>query len=74
AIKGHTDSGQFRAIQKAGAYALDNYTSLINLNKERYSRRFDLLVNVLNDVGFEATKTKAGFYSYVKIPKGVKNG
>lgn len=73
AIKGHTDSGQFRAIQKAGAYALDNY-DLIDLNKERYSRRFDLLVNVLKQVGFDAKKPDAGFYSYVNIPKGVKDG
>jgi LL-diaminopimelate aminotransferase len=73
AIKGHTDSGQFRAIQKAGAYALDNY-DLIDLNKERYSRRFDLLVNVLEQVGFDAKKPDAGFYSYVNIPKGVKDG
>lgn len=73
AIKGHTDSGQFRAIQKAGAYALDNY-DLIDLNKKRYSRRFDLLVDVLKQVGFDAKKPDAGFYSYVNIPKGIKNG
>ena len=24
-VKGHTDSGQFRAIQKSGAYALNNF-------------------------------------------------
>ncbi|WP_270658863.1 LL-diaminopimelate aminotransferase [Paraclostridium bifermentans] len=74
AIKGHTDSGQFRAIQKSGAYALDNYHNLINLNKERYARRFDLLVDVLNQVGFKTNKPEAGFYSYVKMPKGIKDG
>ncbi|RDY23512.1 LL-diaminopimelate aminotransferase [Romboutsia maritimum] len=72
-IKGHTDSGQFRAIQKAGAYALDNYY-LTDINRERYSRRFNLLVEVLEEVGFKAKKPKAGFYCYVPIPKGVKKG
>lgn len=72
-VKGHTDSGQFRAIQKAGAYALDNY-NLISENKERYLRRFKLLVNVLNEIGFNAEIPKGGFYSYVKSPIGIKNG
>ena len=69
-IKGHTDSGQFIPIQKAATFALDNYESLIDENIKRYSRRFDLLVNVLKDVGFKAFKPKAGFYVYVSIPKG----
>lgn len=73
AVKGHTDSGQFRAIQKAGAYALDNYT-LINDNIDRYSRRFDLLVSVLNEVGFKCDKPKGSFYAYVPAPSGVENG
>ena len=69
-IKGHTDSGQFIPIQKAATFALDNYENLINENIKRYSRRFDLLVNVLKDVGFKAFKPNAGFYVYVSIPKG----
>lgn len=72
-IKGHTDSGQFRAIQKAGAYALDNY-NLTDINCERYSRRLDLLNNVLSEIGFKSSKPKAGFYIYVPIPIGIKNG
>lgn len=42
-IKDNTDSGQFRAIQLAGAYAL-NHPELTAANCRRYSRRFDLLV------------------------------
>lgn len=72
-IKGHTDSGQFRAIQKAGAYALDNY-SLINDNIDRYSRRFNLLIDVLRNVGFKCSKPKGSFYAYVPAPIGVKDG
>ena len=72
-IKSNTDSGQFRAIQKAGVFALDNY-HLVDINRERYSRRLDLLTEALKEVGFEATKPKAGFYIYVPIPKGIKEG
>ena len=69
-VKGHTDSGQFIPIQKAAAFALDNYEELIDENIKRYSRRFDLLVDVLRKVGFKVSKPDAGFYVYVPIPKG----
>lgn len=69
-IKGHTDSGQFIPIQKASSFALDNYKNLIEENVTRYSRRFDMLVEVLRNVGFEVSKPRGGFYLYVAIPKG----
>ena len=69
-IKGHTDSGQFISIQKADSFALDNYEKLIEENIERYSRRFDLLIDVLRKVGFKVEKPKGGFYVYLPIPKG----
>ncbi|CEN80316.1 LL-diaminopimelate aminotransferase [Paraclostridium sordellii] len=72
AVKGHTDSGQFRAIQKAGAYALDN-CDLIEANKSRYYRRFLLLTKALKEIGFKAEIPKGGFYCYVPIPIGIKN-
>lgn len=72
-IKDNTDSGQFRAIQKAGVYAL-NHPELTRINCERYSRRFDLLVPVLKEIGFEVEKPKASFYCYVRAPKGTRTG
>ncbi|MEG1310583.1 MAG: LL-diaminopimelate aminotransferase [Romboutsia sp.] len=71
-MKSHADSGQFRPIQLAGAYALDHY-SLIDSNIDRYSRRLNLLTKTLREVGFDAKKPKGGFYIYVPIPKKVKN-
>ncbi|MGE5606502.1 MAG: LL-diaminopimelate aminotransferase [Bacteroidota bacterium] len=68
-IKDNTDSGQFRAIQKAGIYALD-HPELTQVNCERYSRRFEMLIPVLQEVGFDAAKPKASFYCYVRAPKG----
>lgn len=73
AVKDNTDSGQFRAIQKAGIYALES-TWITEKNIEKYSRRLDLLVNALKNVGFNCKKPKGTFYCYVKIPYGTKNG
>lgn len=72
-IKDNTDSGQFRAIQKAGVYAL-SHTELTETICEKYSRRFDLLVPALNELGFHAKKPKGSFYCYVEKPMGAKNG
>ncbi|MFW5971941.1 MAG: LL-diaminopimelate aminotransferase [Bacillota bacterium] len=72
-VKDNTDSGQFRAIQKAGVYALD-HTELIDINRERYSRRFDMLVEKLKEVGFDAKKPEGSFYCYVKMPVGTEDG
>lgn len=72
-VKDNTDSGQFRAIQKAAIAAL-NHTEITDRTVEKYSRRFDLLVAALNDLGFNAQKPKGSFYCYVKSPAGTKNG
>lgn len=72
-VKDNTDSGQFRAIQKAGIEALKN-DALMHVNGERYSRRFDSLVDALNRVGFKAKKPRATFYAYVKSPVGAMGG
>ena len=72
-VKDNTDSGQFRAIQKAGIQALRN-TEITGRTIAKYSRRFDFLVDALNEVGFEAKKPKGSFYCYVKAPAGTGNG
>ena len=72
-VKDNTDSGQFRAIQKAGIVALNNI-EITERTVEKYSRRFDLLVNALNEAGFNAKKPKGSFYCYVKAPTGTGDG
>ena len=72
-VKDNTDSGQFRAIQKAGIMALNN-TGITERTVAKYSRRFDLLVNALNEAGFDAKKPKGSFYCYVKAPSGTGDG
>jgi LL-diaminopimelate aminotransferase len=72
-VKDNTDSGQFRAIQKAGIQAL-KHTDITGRTIAKYSRRFDLLTDALKDVGFNARKPKGSFYCYVKAPSGAVNG
>ena len=72
-IKDNTDSGQFRAIQKAGMFAL-GHPSITEAICEKYSRRFDLLVEALNDIGFSVTKPKGTFFCYVECPRGTNSG
>jgi LL-diaminopimelate aminotransferase len=72
-VKDNTDSGQFRAIQKAGIQALRN-TQITDRTVAKYSRKFDLLVSALNELGFNASKPKGSFYCYVKAPVGTEDG
>lgn len=72
-VKDNTDSGQFRAIQKAGIQALRN-TDITERTIAKYSRRFNLLTAALNEVGFEAKKPKGSFYCYVRAPSGTGDG
>jgi LL-diaminopimelate aminotransferase len=72
-VKDNTDSGQFRAIQKAAVIALNN-TAITQRTVEKYSRRFDLLVKALCESGFAAKKPKGSFYCYVQAPSGTTNG
>jgi len=73
ALKDNTDSGQFRAIQKAAVTALD-HPDITTEAVERYSRRLEGLVEVLRSVGFDAAKPAGTFYCYVAIPAGTRSG
>ncbi|GGH26199.1 LL-diaminopimelate aminotransferase [Paenibacillus segetis] len=72
-VKDNNDSGQFIAIQKAAAYGLAHpeITRSISL---KYSRRHEMLVHALNELGFTAKKPKGSFFLYVEAPKAVVGG
>jgi LL-diaminopimelate aminotransferase len=72
-VKDNTDSGQFRAIQKAAVQAL-RHTEITDKTVAKYSRRFDLLVDALNELGFDAKKPKGSFFCYVKAPFATEDG
>ena len=67
-VKDNTDSGQFRAIQKAAAFAL-LHPELIDGNRDRYSRRFERLIPALQRIGFDVEKPGGSFFCYMKIPR-----
>lgn len=67
-VKDNSDSGQFKAIQRAGIYALSHREITQDINA-RYSTRLDKLIEILNKVGFTVKKPKGSFYLYVKSPK-----
>ncbi|AGB41088.1 aspartate/tyrosine/aromatic aminotransferase [Halobacteroides halobius DSM 5150] len=72
-VKDNNDSGQFRAIQKAGVYALE-HPEITEKTAQKYSRRHEMLADGLQELGFDAQKPKGSFYLYVEIPKGTKGG
>jgi LL-diaminopimelate aminotransferase len=72
-VKDNYDSGQFKAIQKAGVYALD-HPEMTGEIAGKYERRLRAMSSVLADMGFNATMPAGTFYLYVKMPKGVKKG
>jgi LL-diaminopimelate aminotransferase len=70
-VKDNTDSGQFLAIQHASAYAFD-HPEITATIAQKYSRRMDLLVTVLQASGFKARKPRGSFFLYVAIPKSAQ--
>ena len=72
-VKDNYDSGQFKAIQKAGVYALD-HPEITSEITAKYERRLRAMVSVLGNMGFNAKMPAGTFYLYVKMPKGVKGG
>lgn len=72
-VKDNYDSGQFKAIQKAGVHALD-HPRITDEISAKYERRLKAMVAVLAEMGFNAKMPAGTFYLYVKMPKGIKNG
>jgi LL-diaminopimelate aminotransferase len=72
-VKDNYDSGQFKAIQKAGVYALD-HPEITDEITAKYERRLRAMAGMLAEMGFSAKMPAGTFYLYVKMPKGVRNG
>ena len=72
-VKDNYDSGQFKAIQKAGVYAL-GHPEITDEIAAKYERRLRAMAAVLAEMGFNAKMPAGSFYLYVKMPKGVRNG
>ncbi len=72
-IKNNIDSGTFKAIQDAAAVAFSIDNSLIeNLNK-MYQERRDVAENGLRELGWDIKPSKATFYLWLPVPKGMSS-
>jgi LL-diaminopimelate aminotransferase len=71
-VKDNCDSGQFIAIQKAGAAALDD-PEIPRRVREKYGRRLEKLVGVLRGCGFDCRMPGGTYFLYTKSPRGAGN-
>jgi LL-diaminopimelate aminotransferase len=74
-VKSHIDSGCPRFIQKAVAKGLDEYASqekpkIVKEIVRTYERRRDVLIEGLNNIGWNTKKPKATFFVWTRIPEG----
>jgi len=67
-VKSNIDSGIPQAIQYAAIEALAGPQDSVREQSLRYQRRRDLVVDMLNDIGLETRRPKAGLYVWTKVP------
>ena len=72
-VKDNCDSGQFIAIQKAAAAALDD-ESIPRAIYAKYKRRLEKLVAMLKRCGFECEMPGGTYFLYTPSPKGLEGG
>ena len=72
-VKDNSDSGQFMAIQQAGAAALDD-AEIPRQVRAKYQRRCQKLVATLNRTGFSAKMPGGTYFIYTPAPKGIAGG
>ena len=72
-VKDNSDSGQFIAIQKAAAAALDD-PEIPERTRAKYRRRLEKLVATLQRCGFKCEIPGGTYFLYTPAPKGLANG
>ena len=69
-VKSNLDRGIPQAIQYAGITALTGPQNCIQEHNIIYQKRRDLVIDMLNSIGLEATPPKASLYVWAKVPNG----
>jgi LL-diaminopimelate aminotransferase len=72
-VKDNCDSGQFIAIQKAAAAALDD-DEIPRRIQAKYCRRLKKLVATLRQCGFDCEMPGGSYFLYVRAPQGAAEG
>jgi len=72
-IKTNIDSGVFKAIQQAGIEALTGPQDNIEKMNQVYTQRRNIVVNGLNQLGWNLKPIKATFYIWIPTLKGMNS-
>jgi LL-diaminopimelate aminotransferase len=69
-LKTNVDSGLFEAVQMAGVAALQGPPGPLQRMNETYTRRRDLVVSALREIGVEVAAPKGTIYVWAPVPVG----
>ena len=69
-LKTNIDSGLFEAVQIAGIEALNGPQGPLQRMNETYTRRRDLVVSALREIGVDVTAPKGTIYVWAPVPAG----
>jgi LL-diaminopimelate aminotransferase len=69
-LKTNVDSGLFEAVQLAGVAALEGPPEALAGMNAIYSRRRDLVVSALAEIGVEVASPKGTIYVWAPVPEG----
>jgi LL-diaminopimelate aminotransferase len=69
-LKTNIDSGLFEAVQVAGAAALAGPSEPLEEMNATYTRRRDLVVSALREIGVEVSAPKGTIYVWAPVPSG----
>ncbi|HWN72987.1 MAG TPA: aminotransferase class I/II-fold pyridoxal phosphate-dependent enzyme, partial [Solirubrobacterales bacterium] len=69
-LKTNVDSGLFEAIQMAGVTALQGPSEPMQRMNETYTRRRDLVVSALREIGVDVPSPKGTIYVWAPVPEG----
>jgi LL-diaminopimelate aminotransferase len=69
-LKTNVDSGLFEAIQMAGVAALEGPGEPLEQMNAVYSRRRDLVVSALREIGVDVPSPKGTIYVWAPVPEG----
>jgi LL-diaminopimelate aminotransferase len=70
-VKSFVDTGQFMAVQAAGAVALEQYDAFVPGNVAVFRERRDAAVVAFRGAGFACEVPKATMYLWIPLPEGV---
>jgi LL-diaminopimelate aminotransferase len=70
-VKSFVDTGQFMAIQAAGAAALESWAEFVPKNVAIFQARRDAAVSSFRAAGFECEVPRATMYLWIKLPDGI---